>query len=74
MNKEPGPREAAPEMTESLIKETIRQIRTAKIEEPVGDQYVDTCQWSRTGWAIWNKDGGCTCRPAKKPQIEIIHD
>lgn len=38
-----------------------------KTQMPAADQYVDECPFSKTGWAIWNKKGGCTCAPAKAP-------
>lgn len=49
----------------------MRQLNREKITEPGPDQYVDGCHWSKTGWAIWNKDGGCTCRPARKPTASL---
>lgn len=45
----------------------VRQIKRRKIEVPGSGQYVDRCHYSKTGWAIWNADGACTCRPAKAP-------
>lgn len=48
-------------------KKMDRKIKRAKLREPGPDQYVDECHWSKTGWAIWNKDGSCTCQPAKAP-------
>jgi hypothetical protein len=50
-----------------LVKETIRQIKAAKIVEPSSDQRIERCQWSRTGWAVVESDGRCTCQPAKAP-------
>lgn len=48
----------------------LRRIRREKITEPGPDQYVDQCHYSKTGWAVWNKDGSCTCKPARKPKAE----
>jgi hypothetical protein len=53
---------------DELIKDTqrmIRQIRREPIIEPGPGQYVDRCDFSKTGWAVWNADGGCTCKPAR---------
>lgn len=55
---------------ETIEQETarwIRSIRRTKIQTPRPDQYVDHCHFSKTGWAIWNANGGCTCVPAKRP-------
>lgn len=52
-----------------LVKGTIRQIQRAKIREPRDDQSVGPCQWSKTGWAIVECDGCCTCQPAKAPAL-----
>lgn len=50
------------------IARTLRQIKRAKIETPGPEHYVDRCDWSKTGWALWLKDKGCcTCRPTKAP-------
>lgn len=50
-----------------LVKETIRQIKRAKIRLPREDQRVEPCHWSKTGWAIVDSDGCCTCQPALAP-------
>jgi len=55
-------------MTDAATRRVIREIRRAKIGQPGPNQYVGPCQWSRTGWAIWNKGGVCTCRPAEAPR------
>jgi hypothetical protein len=49
----------------------LRRIRRKKIREPGPNQYVDQCHYSKTGWAIWNKEGGCTCEPAKAPVTQL---
>ena len=57
-------------MDEDFVQETIRQIESAPICEPVDGQFVDECHWSKTGWAIWNRaitGNYCTCRPALPP-------
>jgi hypothetical protein len=46
------------------------EMQRVKIREPRPDQYVEKCHFSKTGWAIWNKDGVCTCVPANKPKAE----
>lgn len=59
----------------SITAETdafLRRIRREKIVVPGPGQYVDRCQYSKTGWGVWNeaKDGHCshcTCKPAKAP-------
>lgn len=47
----------------------LRRIKREKIIEPRTEfgEYVDKCPWSKTGWAVWKKDGSCTCRPAHDP-------
>jgi len=45
-----------------------RKIMREPICEPGPDQYVDECHYSKTGWGIWNRTGGCTCKPAKPPK------
>lgn len=57
---------------EDFIAEARRQFETAPICEPVGDEYVGECHWSRTGWAIW-RDGGCSCRPARRPTAALAN-
>jgi hypothetical protein len=47
----------------------LRKIKREKIREPGPDQYVDQCHYSKTGWAIWDKGGACTCKPAKRPRL-----
>lgn len=54
------------EMLEKWVAERDARIAAAPICEPVGDQYIDDCPYSRTGFAIYNSDGMCTCRPAAK--------
>jgi hypothetical protein len=55
-------------MTNEEIDKWLRKAKRQKIQEPVTEmgQYVDECGWSKTGYAIWNKNGGCTCVPARK--------
>lgn len=55
-------------MATESVEAFLRRIRREKIVAPVGDQYVDRCHYSKTGWAVWEKDGACTCKPAKKPK------
>ncbi len=45
----------------------VRRLKRAPIVTPGPDQYVDRCHYSKTGWAVWDKDGACTCKPAKAP-------
>jgi hypothetical protein len=45
----------------------IRRLNRKKIREPGPGQHVAECHFSKTGWAICNDDGGCTCEPARKP-------
>lgn len=47
----------------------IRSIKRAKIREPLDGQSVGPCHWSKTGWAIVDSDGCCTCKPARKPGV-----
>lgn len=55
--------------TERAVARTLRKIKRAKIEEPGPEHYVDRCDWSKTGFALWLKDKRCcTCRPAKAPK------
>ena len=58
------------------VKETMRQIRTAKIRKPVGSEFISRCHWSRTGWAIHKSHGACTCEPARALRGEALrkHD
>jgi hypothetical protein len=51
-----------------LVKSWRRQIQRAKIQKPRDDQRVEPCHWSKTGWAIVEQDGCCTCQPAKAPK------
>lgn len=57
-----------PPRDEDISARFIREMRRAKICEPTDGEYVDECPYSKTGWAIWEKGGGCTCRPAKQPR------
>ena len=57
---------------DKLVRRVLREIKRAKISEPGPDQYVGPCHWSKTGWGIWNKDGGCTCKPAKAPRTHDV--
>jgi hypothetical protein len=50
-----------------LVAELIREINTRPITEPAPGQYVDQCGYSKTGWAIREADGSCTCMPARAP-------
>ena len=56
-----------------MIRETRWQIANAPLCEPSEDQYVDACQWSRTGYAVYEADGRCTCQPtlAFKPKTTL---
>ena len=54
---------------DSEIQRFLRQIRRKKIREPREREYVDSCDYSKTGWAIWRMGGGCTCEPANAPRI-----
>lgn len=45
----------------------LRKIRREKIGTPGPNQHVDRCGYSKTGWAVWDNGGGCTCKPAKRP-------
>ncbi len=51
-----------------VVKRTIREIERRKIEKPENGQTVGLCHWSKTGYAIYNPDGSCTCKPARKPK------
>lgn len=53
----------------AMARQWKREIGRAPICEPILDEYVGPCHWSRTGWAIW-RDGGCSCRPAVRPVCE----
>jgi hypothetical protein len=50
----------------------IRRLNRKKIREVQPGQYVGPCYFSKTGWAICNTGGGCTCEPAKKPKCEPV--
>lgn len=50
-----------------IAKSTLRHIKRAKIREPLDGQSVGPCHWSKTGWAIVESDGCCTCKPARAP-------
>lgn len=52
---------------DELIAHHLREIEEAPIEMPQGDQYVDRCWFSRTGWAIHTATGACLCKPAVAP-------
>jgi hypothetical protein len=56
-----------PAMTEE-DKRYFRSLNRRKIVTPGPGQHVGECQFSKTGFAVWNDDGGCTCNPAKKPK------
>src|SRR3990167_8219328 len=58
----------APTTVQDDTARFLRQIKRAKIRDPCPGQYVDRCQYSKTGWAIWDGDGACTCQPAKAPR------
>lgn len=53
--------------TDVWVQEFLRRIRKEKIRKPGPGQYVDYCQYSKTGWAVWTEDNTCTCKPAKAP-------
>lgn len=49
----------------------LRRIKREKIVAPGPGQWVDECNYSKTGWAVWDRDDKgrwCTCKPAKAPQ------
>jgi len=48
----------------------MRRLNRERIRTPGPHEYVDECHWSKTGWAIWRKDGACTCHPARKPALK----
>ena len=38
------------------------------------DEFIARCHYSRTGWAIWKREGTrtyCTCRSIKPTKIEL---
>ena len=43
-------------------------IATAPMCEPGAGERVDFCPYSRTGWAIYYRNGMCSCRPAEPPK------
>lgn len=57
----------------TMARQWKREMDRAPICEPGPNEYVDACHWSRTGFAIWTLDGGCSCRPAivVKPKISL---
>jgi len=61
---------------QDIVESTVNQIKRAKIRKPAGtNEFVGPCHWSKTGWAIWRRDGNtesCTCQPAKKPSAKWI--
>lgn len=45
-----------------------RKTQTRRVVKPVPEGFhVDHCHWSKTGFALWYDDGGCSCRPVKCP-------
>lgn len=51
-----------------LVSEINEQIATRPITKPKAGQRVDHCHYSRTGWAVHESDGACTCMPAEPPR------
>lgn len=61
-------------MTDKAIRQAMKRIQSEPICEPADGEFVDSCPWSRTGYAIWNRDGGCSCRPALAPPGAAKYD
>lgn len=51
-----------------------RDIRMSPICEPGSGEYVDTCAWSRTGYAVHKSPGHCTCNPANEPDAAMLQE
>lgn len=52
-----------------IVAELNEHIATAPIAVAGPGQWIDRCGWSRTGWAVCERDGSswrCTCRPAEE--------
>jgi hypothetical protein len=52
---------------DATVKSMLRQLNSKKIVKPGPGQHVAECYFSKTGFAVWNDDGSCTCNPAKEP-------
>lgn len=55
---------------DEIVQRTVREIKRAKIRTPdlsLGESVMQ-CHWSRTGWAVQNADGSCTCQPTNAPE------
>jgi len=47
-----------------LVRETLLEINTCDFGTPGEGQVIIPCHWSRTGWAVGEPSGTCTCAPA----------
>ena len=49
-----------------------------KLTKPRPGEWIDRCQYTRTGWAYWHKFGPdehqacCSCRPAPSPCGRLV--
>jgi hypothetical protein len=48
----------------------IRRIKRERIVTPGEGEHVGPCHYSKTGWAVWNGQRACTCKPVKRPKDE----
>lgn len=55
------------ETLDEFVERMVREIANAEIREPGDGESVGPCHWSRTGWAVKEADGSCTCKPASVP-------
>ena len=53
------------------VDEVIRDIATRPLAFPGPGQHIDRCHYSRTGWAVVNDNGGCTCQPTLAPDNSV---
>lgn len=62
---------------QEFIAEMNEEIASRPISEPCEpEEFIDQCDWSRTGFAIWKREtmkhgtvfAWCTCLPALPPQ------
>jgi hypothetical protein len=52
---------------DKIVADTLHEIETRPITAPKPGQRVDVCHYSRTGWAVAEANGACTCMPAEPP-------
>lgn len=61
----------AADYIDGLIADMQHEIDNRPIAKPTPGQYADICPYSRTGYAVHEANGACTCRPCEAASTSL---